>query len=196
MLHAMHYFMSRIITFSKSSAEKAVGRLRKPQVLPFAQALTSTLLNLQIKQAMQLLHRETTRSVLAGLEKVISAPKKANWADTFCVVLVLCICLEAVQVASDCHAMAALRDKPDKCGLSRAQICQDIDSEPFKQLVVLFHIAHKTHNKSKKGFNPIRNELVVNQVEGITPLMVNLVNEIKEIMRVHGKYPSSVSQQG
>jgi hypothetical protein len=194
MLHAMHYFMSRIITFTKASAEKVVGRLRRPQELPFAQALTSTLLNSQIRQAMQRLLREMTRFVLEGLEKAISLPKtKANWADTFCVVLVLCICLEAVQVASDSYAMAALRDDP-KCGLSRAAICQELDVEPFKRLTDLFHMAYKTrkaaaNKKSKKGFNPIRNGVTLNQGEEITPEMVDLVNEINLLIRDHGKSP-------
>jgi hypothetical protein len=199
MLHAMHYFMSRIIGFSKTSAEMVVGRLRKPQVLPFAQAVTSTLLNLQIKQAMQRLLRETTEQVLEGLDKAISLQKsKVNWADTFCIVLILCICLEAVQVASDCYAMAELRDNP-KSGLSRPGICQQIDAKPFKQLTDLFHMVYKTqkattNKKSKKGFNPIQNGISVNLGEEIPPQMVNLVNEVREIMTTHGEHSSPVSQ--
>src|SRR5271156_5281387 len=110
MLYAMQYFMSRVITFNKVSAEKAVEGLRRPHKLNFARTLTSTLLNLQIKQAMQGLLSATTDDVLLSLDAAMSGPKtKAAWADIFCVILILCMCIEAVQVANDGHAMAALR---------------------------------------------------------------------------------------
>jgi hypothetical protein len=194
MLHAMHCFMSRIITFTKDSAEKAVETLRRPQLFPFAQALTSTVLNLQVKQAKQSLHREITREVLQELEKAMLGHKtKAHWAEIFCVLLVLCICIEAVQVASDSYAIAALGKFSD-CRLSRTKICQALDDMPFKDLTGLFHMVYKTYKtkgnqKSQIGFNPIHNGLEVYRDEGITQQMVDLVNEIKEIMTTHGRVP-------
>jgi hypothetical protein len=205
MLHAMHYFMSRIITFTKDSAERAVKRLRRPQLLPFeqdsqvsqvSQVLTSTLLNLQIKQAMQHLLRDMTISVLESLEKAMLVIPQTHdaWADNFCVVLILCMYIEAVQVASDSCAMAAHRKDPT-CTLSRTDICRKLDHEPFRQLTHLFHTAFKTtrakaHPKSKLGFNPIQYGLP-NAGEGITPQMRTLVNEIKQIMTAHRKGLSS-----
>lgn len=197
MLHAMHCFMSRIITFTKDSAEKAVSRLRRPQVFPSAQALTSTLLNLQVKGAMQSLLRETTNKVLSGLDHAILGPKtKVHWAETFCVLLVLCMCIEAVQVASDRFATAALLEHPG-CVVSRPEICQALE-ERFKDLTGLFHMAYKTYKtkdnqKSQTAFNPIRNGLVVHKDEGITQQIVDLVNEIKQIMTAYGKGLSNIS---
>lgn len=199
MLHAMHYFMSRVITFTEASAEKAVERLQKPQKLRFAQTLTSTLLNLQIKQAMQCLLQETTSSVLEGLDQIMQRPRtEATWVDTFCIVLILCICMEAVQVASDSFAMAALRKDPTS-KWDRIVIFQKLDNEAFRQLIYLFHLAYKTPKTKKKGglgINPIRNGLQVNQDGGITPQMVNLVNDINQILAVHGKDSTNVSWQG
>jgi hypothetical protein len=194
MIHAMHCFMSRIITFTMESAEKAVATLRRPQLFPFAQVLTSTSLNLQVKQAMQSLLREITSEVLAELEKAMLGHKtKAQWAEVFCVLLVLCICIEAVQVTSDSYAIAALRKFPE-CGLSRSAICQKLDEKPFKDLTGLFHIIYKTYKTkdnqtSKVGFNPIRYGLKVSQDKGTTQQMVDFVSEIKEIMTTHGKFP-------
>jgi hypothetical protein len=203
MLHAMHYFMSRIITITKASAERAVERLRRPQLLPFeqaAQVLTSTLLNLQIKQAMQNLLRDMTGQVLKGLEKeMLVIPKaKDTWADNFCVVLILCMCIEAVQVASDSYAMAALR-KDSSRPLSRIKICRALDDEPFRQLTDLFRTAYKTNRakanqKSSLGFNPIRHGLGMKASEGITPQMRILVNEVKQIMIAHGKASQAAFQ--
>jgi hypothetical protein len=190
MLYAMHYFLSRIITFTNDSAEKAIEGLKRPHALKFAQTLSSTLLNLQIKEAMQGLLSETTNAVLEELDKVMakSKAKPSSWADIFCVVLILCMCIEAVQVASDSYAMVSLR-KDSKCGLDRLKICQELDERPFKYLTELFHLAYKTPKANRKnpGFNPIRNGLVVNKEEGITKQMVKLVHEVKGIMATHGK---------
>jgi hypothetical protein len=191
MFYAMHYFMSRIIIFTKDSAEKAVEGLRRPHKLNFAQTLTSTLLNLQIKQAMQGLLSTTSNAVLESLDCAMSGPKtKAAWADIFCAILILCMCIEAVQVASDSYAMAAIRKDP-KCGLSRMDICRRLDEEPFKHLTEIFHMAYKTAKASRKsssiGFNPIHSGLRVNLDEGVTPQMVKLVSDIKAIITAYGK---------
>jgi hypothetical protein len=197
MLHAMHYFMNHIITFTAESAEKAVTHLRAPRLFEIVNGptLTSTLLNLQIKQAMQALLKEMTRAVLDGLDHILLGPKtKVSWASTFCVILIICLCIEAVQVASDSFAMAALRKDP-ACRLSRIDICHQLDDKPFKALVDIFHMAYKTskaRNKSRIGYNPIRNGLVVDENEGVTQQMVDLVNDIKQIMTVHGKRPSLI----
>lgn len=191
MLHAMHYFMSRIITFTKESAERAIEGLQKPHTLKFAQTISSTLLNLQIKQAMKGLLSEMTTAVLEELETAMSKSntKAASWADIFCVTLILCMCIEAVQVASDSYATAALRKDPN-CGLDRLGICRALDEKPFKILTELFHMAYKTRRVNRKrplGFNPIRIGLAVHKEEGITLQMVELVDEVKRIMATHGK---------
>lgn len=199
MLYAMNYFMNRILTFTKESAGKAVNRLLRPQSLPFEEALqvsrvlTSTLLNLQIKQAMQNLLRDTTRTVLRGLEtEILIIPKSPDtWADNFCIVLILCMCIEAVQVESDSRAMTALRKDPT-CTLSRTDICQKLDYVPFGQLTNLFHTAYRTkraksNHENKIGINPIRYGFPIKEGEGITPQMRTLVNEMKIIMTSRGR---------
>lgn len=192
MLHAMHYFMSRIIIFTEESAEKAVEGLRNPHTLNFAETLSSTLLDLQIKQAMQELVSDTTKVVLEELEKTLSKckSKPAFWADIFCVVLILCICIEAVQVASDGHAMAALGHDP-RWTQSRMEICRELDEIPFTGLTQLFHMAYKTPKASLKGrvgFNPIGVGVMVDKKEDITPQMVKLFHDIKTIIAEHGEY--------
>lgn len=202
MLYAMQYFMSRIITFTNESAKKAVQHLRRPGPLQLADSptLASKLLNLQIKQAMLTLLRDTTRKVLEELERVFLGPRtRSSWANAFCVHLILCICIEQVQVALDSTVVAALRNDPS-CRLSRIDFCRQLDEEPYRVLVGLFHMAYKTDKaKSGKrtiGFNPIRNGLLANQEEGITQPMVNLVNDIKRIMTIHGKHLHLKVQNG
>lgn len=197
MLHAMHFFMSRLITFTNASAKEVIGRLQNPSVLPFKPTLTSTLLNLQIKQAMQSLRHDITGDVLTSLERLIEGPKTIpNWIDTFCVILLLCICIEAAQVENDNYTVAALRSDPT-CGKSRAATCHALDKVPFKELTDLFHLAYKMHkskhNQKCSKFNLIRNGLSINQEEGVTPEMVDLVNNIQQIITAHGKKSFDIS---
>lgn len=99
------------------------------------------------------------------------------------------MCIEAVQVASDSYAIAALHKDP-KCGLSRLVICRLLDKEPFKPLTEIFHMRYNTARanlKSRVGLNPIRYGLRVDAVEGITPQMVKLVNDIKALMNTYSK---------
>lgn len=196
MLHAMHYFLSRTITFTGESAEKLIDGLQRPHLLKYAETQSSTLLGMQISHEMRNLLSETTYAVLDELEKTLSKSKyrDGSWTDIFCVMLVLCICIEAVQVASDSYAMVALLKDP-ACNLSRSQMCQKLDKAPFETVTGLFHVVYKTRKASRKtgrkssiGFNPIRNGIRIDSEEGITPQMVDLVRDIKQIMVTHGKY--------
>jgi hypothetical protein len=208
MLYAMNYFMSRITTLTKESAERVVQRLRRPQSIPFEEAsrasvvLTSRLLNIQVKQAMQNQLCEMTTKVLKGFEKeMLENPKpQETWADNFCVVLILCMCIEAAQVGSDSRVMTALRKDPT-CKLSRSEICQKFDNVPFRQSIHLFHMAYKTYRakgnyEGKMGFNPIRYGFPDKTAKGIIPQSRNLVNEMKRIMADHGMCRSSKATRG
>jgi hypothetical protein len=203
MLYAMHQFMSRITPLTERSAEKVIQQLQRPQSLPFVEAshnppiITARLLNVQIKHAMQRILRDMTGEVLKSFETemVIIPQKPDTWADNFCIVLILCMCIETAQVGSDSRAMTKLRTDRT-CTLSRSQLCQHLDHVPFTRLTHLLHTAYKTNrakanNKGKLGFNPVQFGFPNKAVEGITPQMRTLVSEVKQIMVDHGKSFSS-----
>lgn len=177
--------MSRIIIFTKASAVEAVSRLRGPTTRNYLPVVTSQLINLQVKQAMHGWLCDMTAKVLEGLDAAL-APMlqrtKAAWADHFCTVLILCICIEAVQVASDGHVMAALRKDPVS-PLNRVTTCRELDEGAYTHFTDLFHTFYKTQKK----VNPIRDGLKANESDGITQQMEDLVLEIKDIMKRHGK---------
>jgi hypothetical protein len=186
--------MSRFITFTEASAAMAVSRLRGPTMQNYLPVLTSQLINLQVKQAMHSWLFDVTGKVLEGLDAALAPGlqrTKAAWADHFCIVLILCICIEAVQVASDGHVMAALRKDPIS-PLNRVTTCRELDDGAYTHFTDLFHTFYKTQKKfnqhsNKGGVNPIRDGLAVNESDGITHQMVDLVLEIKDIMKRRGK---------
>jgi hypothetical protein len=192
MLYAMHYFMGRLITFTKTSAVDAVTNLRSPALLPYIPTLTSTLLNLQIKKAMNSLLFEFTRDVLDGLGHLFAACRKQPfWAEAFCVVLILCMCMEELQMSIDSYVMAALRKDPSRA-LHSASILRGLDDRVFRHITELFHMAYKTARSSlsrtkRLGFNPIRDGFPLNESKGVTPQMTILVQDVRQIIKQCGK---------
>ena len=134
--------------------------------------------------------RETTREVLDKLERLwLGRRTKSSWAISISVILILCMCVEEVQLAFDSIAIATLHKIPSS-HLSRPALCLRSE-ESYRDLVDIFHLAYKTRQasavKGSLGFNPIRNGLLVDEEGGITQRMVDLVNEIKQIMATHGE---------
>jgi hypothetical protein len=193
MLYAMHYFMSHIITFTSTSAEEAVTKLRAPRMLPYTSGpiLTSRLLNLQIKRAMYALMPSMMRDVLKGLEKLFAEYRShSSWAESFCVVLILCTCIEEVQVSIDAFTIAASSRDPT-CALRPLAKLRALE-DACKQVTELFHESYKTarsgHDRSRSsGFNPIRDGLTPNESNGVTQQMADLVQDIRQILKHCGK---------
>src|SRR5438045_7002528 len=94
-----------------------------PSILPYDEnILTCKLINLQIKAVMQDIIQELGKEILVELQSALFIEKgsakakstmlkdqKIGWVNNWCVVLIMCICTEALQVASDAHAVGVLR---------------------------------------------------------------------------------------
>jgi hypothetical protein len=199
-LCAIHYFMSRIITLTSDSARELVTQLRSPPELPISSDshTAAKLINLPLKQVMQGILNDEVRVVLQELDNVLesSTRNKGNWANSFCAVLLLLICVEAVQVATDGHiSMALIRDKDGTCKLDRIAACRELDDRLCTHIIYLFHAHYKscrarTGQNAEIGFNPFRHQLQPDENNGITQEMVNLVEEIKQIRAEHGSPPT------
>lgn len=183
--------MSRIITFTNESAIRAVESLRTPMQLPYKRSISSKLLMHQIKREMHVLQRELTLKVLKGLERELKTRSKSSWAISFCVILILSMCMEAVQVAVDGFLVQKMleTDGTNTLPVSRDDgfdISRRLDDLPFEDCREIFHMIYKSNNE--RGFNPIRDGIHVDKLQGIDEDTVQLVNEIGRIMRDHRKY--------
>jgi hypothetical protein len=196
MLHAMHYSMSRILTFTKESADEAISSIRMPMKLPYAKSMTSKVLNAQIKCVMNTLLYEITREVLEGLEKELRTRTKASWATSFCVILILCICMEAVQVDTDGYIVQNIVNGKARGNRAMTRdaaidVCRSLDDLPFKHCTDLFHGIYrtrkpKTGHRNERGFNPIRDGVDLDEKEGLNSATVQLVDDIRRIMIDYG----------
>lgn len=161
-LHAMHYFMSTLITFTPLSAREVYSFLGHP--LPHDEYLSSRLLNRQIKHQMHELHCELTASVLESLEHSLRARTIDHWAPSFSAILIICLCIENLQTAADTMVVCDMLIEDESEGLERTQsmkACAALEQSPFAQCKNLFHDIYKSQNQEieggrKSGFNPLR----------------------------------------
>jgi hypothetical protein len=195
MLHNVYYFMGRSITFTDRSAEQVASSLRKPVLRPYERYLISRLLNRQVKSAMHSLQRDLTREVLEELEKDLKKRSKAVWATCFCVISILCICMEDVQVAINGFLLHKRVNRPEIKPTSAEEcieICRKLDDLPFDHLVRLFHGIYKTQKtpsarRNDHIYNPIRDGPEIDCSEGLDQGSADLVNEIRRIINDHGE---------
>lgn len=193
LLHAMYCFMSRTVIFTKMSAEKATRSLMKPNMLPYETVLTSALISKQLQMEIGNLIEETVKRVLHGLEQVMFSKHNDNdsYALAFCAVAMLTLCIEAVQILTDAHAVSTICSGETLPGnKSRLDLCRESD-EVFRFYVSFFHMVYKSRKvkadgRSGRGFNPFRDDIEVDEMAGLTMPMVELFKTIKQIVEDHG----------
>lgn len=164
MLHAIHYFMGSLVTFTADSAADVYARSPNYKVVPPEPYLSSRLLNRQLKFVMHRLHREITREVLEGLEKSMRSRTKDAWGPSFAAILVLSLCIEGLQTAADTFVVCDKIKEGEKSGYRREQsrkACKEIEDYPYERCTRLFHEIFKTWKEGnggarEGGFNPLR----------------------------------------
>jgi hypothetical protein len=186
----MHYIMSRLIIIEPSSASQVFAKLQKPHVLPYNERiLSSNIINLQLKCQMIALLRETTAQVLSGLECILEGTrgKQTTWSTAFCLMIVVCSCIEAVEIATDAIIVVKMQKaEMTPADTSRAKHCQELEQVVFDHVKAVFMYAYKSHKIQRNGgFNPIRDGLELNEEKGITLPMVELVQDVRRIIEVH-----------
>ena len=185
MLYAMHYYMSCISTCTLKQ-------------VPYTEGRTTKILNEQIKCVLNSLMQETTREILESLEKELRTRTKASWQTLVCAILILSICIEAVQVGTDEYIVqntvngnitAMTRD-------AAIEACRNLDDLLFKHCTDLFHGIYRTSkpkngHRNDRGFNPVRDGVDLDEKEGLNSATVQLVDDICKITQDYGSPTST-----
>jgi hypothetical protein len=195
MLHAMHYFMGRELIVTESPGREACQDLLLSPDVPYDVGVPSRILSRQLKHVMHSLLRDLTQDVLRDLEKKLMKRTEALWAPCLCTILILCICVEEVQASIDGFAVYSSKKKAGEGAISREDgigISRRLDDLLFDDCKVLFHGIYKSGKgsfgqKHESVFNPIRFEFQIDESKGLTQEMYNLVEDIRDILDVHGK---------
>lgn len=139
---------------------------------------------------MHKLHREITIDVLESLERSLRARTKDSWGPSFCTILILCLCIEDLQIAADTMVVCDMLKKGTDSTYTRDQsyrVCVALDEFPFAQCKRLFHDIYKSHKEvangaREGGFNPLRSvhDKVPTNLDAVTDAMVRAVVGVME----------------
>ena len=101
------------------------------------------------------------------------------------VMIILCSCIEAVQIATDGFVVCKMR-KGQPTEFSREKYFHNHEDVVYNPLIERFHRTYKTRKTvAQHCFNPIRDGLRVDSRRGIDEQSVDLVNQIKLILVTH-----------
>jgi hypothetical protein len=190
MLYALHFFLKEKLLFTDETAREALQRLRSPVQLPYVRDLSPKLITRQVKHEIYILVREKTEEVLQGLEKELTKAKKGSWGNCFCVIMLLCMCAEMVQVQADLKVVYELSNNLGGPNLSRGtsiDVCRNLDTRPIWQCMAMFHKIYRsdkrnTNHKMERAFNPLRDGIRTDSKEGVDEPMLNLVRDIRRVV--------------
>jgi hypothetical protein len=196
--------MSRILTFTEESASSVYQNV-PPRGGPLEPYLSSRLLSRQVKYAMHKLHREITMDVLEGLEKSMRSRTRDSWGPSFCAILMLCLCIDGLQIAADtfivCDWEKCRREGVESQYIRNQSVeaCQALDEYPFQQCTRLFHDIYRSHKEGnggerKEGFNPLRCLREVDATIGLDQATDHMVRSILSIIHVQCKFAFSSQQ--
>jgi hypothetical protein len=188
MLHSIHYFLKSLPTLTEESANKIYPEMEMFGA-PRERYLSSRLLNRQIKYAMHKLSRDITIEVLEGLERTMRSRTRDSWGTSFCAFLVLCLCMEGLQIASDIFVICDMQKEGVHSTLTRGQslsACRKIDENPFNQCKKLFHDIYRSHRGPHRpgreaAFNPLQ-DLANNGETGLDPEADTMVRSIYQVL--------------
>ena len=181
----MYLSMDKIFTFTKESSLQLKFFYATNQVYDFRSI--SRLLNRQIKTAINLYLEQETKSILVDLDGRINKHKREYWRIDFCVVSILCLCIEEVENAIDLQYVEKPWPMPSNIvdsSSASARDCQNLDKYLYDRITELFHGMYHTDKRSTpqtKWLNPIRDGSEVDLKSK------DLVEDIQNILSTHRK---------
>lgn len=155
--YVMHYVISRQLTIASLDAADPLA-LGGP-------ALTSRLLNRQIKAVMDDGMQDEVNSLFDDFMKRLKQTSRKEWTPCLAAFLILTLLMEAISTATDRFAITGtevdVRDsKPAVFTRAKAlEVIEQIESMPFKQFAYQFHHRFQTHSQdAAKAYNPLTEE--------------------------------------
>jgi hypothetical protein len=190
-LHAMHWFMTHTLCLDDESEKRFWTRHPASKDSKYHRTLVPRKVTTQIRNEVRKVILERTNDVLKELEKRLKKPdRESAWAPCFCVVSILCICSEILQIAADTNVIREMHQKKHPQPISReicVKYCQQLDCLPIKEAITNFHARQRSHqlNEDKQiqnGFNPPRDG-----PEGLKQPEKDLAIDIRRIWEEHSK---------
>ncbi|CZR56777.1 uncharacterized protein PAC_06666 [Phialocephala subalpina] len=171
-------FAARPSLFSTSSAQS--GHILKFVTEP-EKVYTSRLFNHQTKGIFYRLAMMYAEELFALLEKLMRSRDRSTWPVCFATMLVLCVCLERLQMLAVVQtAFARSGNQEVASNEEPRKSCQATEDIPFGQLTHIFHAIYRTHKNEQHSFNPFVRGWVSGGIPPFEGAAMTMVSEIKQ----------------
>ena len=161
LLYLAIHCLNRTLNFAESSVLLIQERIEGVSLT--SRGLTSQLLDLQVKLAVSRIARELATETLEGLERCLRSRTKDGWSFAFCTILLLCMCVEEIQIAAVASVGIVKPDGTEAPTTNAAfSACQGLEELLAKRIPLLFHDIYKTNKQHPRegGYNPLRQAFV------------------------------------
>ncbi|KAL5323634.1 hypothetical protein ACEPPN_008173 [Leptodophora sp. 'Broadleaf-Isolate-01'] len=155
----------RTLVFMEPGLFANQSRLAENAHNQFRSAASSWLMDIALNHAMRILALQTVKVLLSDLERAMRSRTRDRWAYCFAVILVLCSCVEEMQIWA--LSLLNIEEKINGLGdLSRRKwvlhACTSLEEQPVRIIVDIFHSIYKSTadssygTASNLGFNPLK----------------------------------------
>jgi hypothetical protein len=187
MVNRLHYAKAQLLTFSEDSASEALKNLQNPPAIPLPPNLSARMMNRQIKGGFHLVLEDLQPKVIDDFDWELRHKRKDTWALCLCTFLVLCLCVEEIQVAVDGFAQYKISNEGGNPTLIRqfaTEICRRLEKE------TLGHTWYLLTGKMDglKRHNPFRYGFSADDKSTRSVSEIKLVNDLRQIMSDHGNW--------
>ena len=190
-LYAMHWLVTHTLCLDDESEKIFWARHPASKDSKYHPNLVPRKVTSQIRDEVRKLILKRTECLLKELEKLLKLPnRESTWGPCFCVISILCICSEILQIATDTNVIYEMHQKEPVKPISRKdciEYCQRLDRLPISETIINFHARQRSHQlkedkQIQNGFNPPRDG-----PEGLTQSDKDLALDIRRIWEEHSE---------
>ncbi|KAI9818056.1 MAG: hypothetical protein M1827_000680 [Pycnora praestabilis] len=183
-LHMLGYIMGRSLTLIEEEKEIIQLRLRYQGLGPYERFTCPRLANKQIKSVLCAMHQYSMSQLLENLEKLIRSRETSTWGSAFCVLILLAMMFEELQISIGYRIEAArIRNEDCRADGDAMAYCAAMDKNVFDWAVDIFHARYKTESK---GRNPMEHGSKAYKV--VDAETKRLIDGLRRLILQHGVF--------
>jgi hypothetical protein len=194
----IYHLLARRFLFTEDPfLETAVSGIPQYQStdLPSQRSNSSNVVNQQIKAELHELLKKLIPKALLELDGRLRNQKKGTWASCLCALLLLCTCIEEIQVVVDSFILSkSSREGGDPTPIRQSgiNISRGLEERTLEHLQLLLDGLLKGVTKKQSLFKAsvqVEDEAAPNKVR-MSAAEINLTNELRQIIDEHSRFCS------
>jgi hypothetical protein len=190
----IYHLLARRFLFTEDSLLEMAGIPQYQSTdLPSQRSNSSKVVNQQIKAELHELLKKLIPKVLLELDGRLRHQKKETWASCLCALLLLCTCVEEIEVVVDAFILSKSSSEGGDPATIRQvglNISRGLEERALEHLHLLLDGLLKGITRKQNPFKPsvqVEGEAGPNEV-GMSEAEIMLTNELRQIIDKHSRF--------